>query len=366
VFVAGKRRANHEGTIFKDSSRNLWISEIYVEGQKKRKTSKTQAVVKDWLLEQRKAVKDNTFIFDERTTISQFLDRFMADIVQTTLKPKTVDSYQFLIEHHIKPSLGSYRLTNLKPTHLQALYTEKLAAGLSKRTVQYIHAVLRRALGFAVKWGLLVKNPTDAVQAPTPGKKTPETLTVDQLTKFLAAVKDHRWYPIYTIAIGCGLREGEILGLRKVDVDLINQVIHINQVVNYIAGKLSISTPKTDSSVRQVDMPDFVADVLKEHMQDRPEGLLFTTSTGNLISHRNLLRHFHETLAKLSIPRVKFHSLRHSFASLHLISGTNPKIVQEALGHASITLTLDTYSHIIPTLQKEAAKKMDSIFNVKE
>ena len=364
--MAGKRRSNHEGSIFKETARDIWIAEIYVDGKKKRKTGKTQQVVRDWLFQQRKAVKENTFILDESTTLSQFLDRFIKDIVETNLKPKTIDSYKFLIESHIKPTLGQYRLTQLKPHHLQQLYTDKLDSGLSKRSVQYIHAVLRRALNFAVKWELIPKNPTDGVDAPTPTKKAPETLSVAELQKFLDAVKDHRWYCIYCIAIGCGLREGEILGLRKCDIDTVEGIIHIQQTVDYIAGRSVLGTPKSDRSMRSVSMPDFVITVVQEHVQkiEKPDGLLFTTSSGNFVSHRNLLRHFHETLAKLNIPRVKFHSLRHSFASIQLINGVNPKIVQEALGHSSITLTLDTYSHIIPSLQKEAAKKMDSFFKV--
>lgn len=364
--MTGKRRSNHEGSLFKDEAKGLWTAEIYVEGKKKRKTSKSQQVARDWLLLQRQAVKQGTFVFDESTTLSQFLDRFVTDIVKTTLKPKTISSYQFLIEKYIKPALGEYRLGQLKPHHLQKFYSERLEAGLSKRTVQYIHALLRRALNFAIKWGLLARNPTDGVQPPNPGKKAPETLSVAQLQSFLDAVKPHRWYPIYCIAIGCGLREGEILGLRKQDVDLTDGVIHVQQTVDYIAGHSVIGTPKSESSRRSVAIPDFVLAVLQEHLQTvtASEQLIFTTSNGTPISHRNLLRHFHETLEDLGIPRVTFHSLRHSFATLQLINGVNPKIVQEALGHSSITLTLDTYSHVIPSLQKEAAKKLDALFKV--
>ncbi len=356
-----KKRSSGEGSLFFSQSENCWIAEIVLpDGKKKRKRSKRQHIVREWLQSSLRRLKEGAPIVSERMTVSQLFDRFLDDVVDKTLKPKTADSYRYLAEKHILPLLGKIKLKDLNPAHLQRLYSEKLDEGLSKRTVQYIHAVLRRALNLAVKWEVLARNPANRVAPPTPPKKAPETLSVEQIKKFLEAVKGHRFYPIYLIAIGCGLREGEILGLEAQDIDLENRQISIRQTVVSIRGKTSINEPKTPNARRIVAMPSFVSETLK-NMPLPQSGLIFKTSTSKPISPRNLLRHFHESLEKAGLPRVKFHSLRHSYASLQLSSGTHPKIVQEALGHSSIELTLDTYSHLIPSLQREAADKLDQV-----
>jgi integrase len=282
-LTLGKRRSNGEGSIFKDKTRGLWIAEIYTGGKKKRKASKSQQVVKTWLLAQREALRDGIFILNDKATYSEFLDRFMADIVVRTLKPKTVDSYQHIVENHIKPELGGMKLIDLRPDHLQALYSKKLDSGLSKRTVQYIHAVIRRSLNLAVKWGLIVRNPTDAVTAPIPPKRPPETLTIDQINSFFEVVKDHMYYPIYCLAIGCGLREGEILGLRKMDVSLTEGVLQVRQTIVTIRGCLSIGEPKSEASKRPVALPDFALESIRKPLSkvEADEKLIFTTSSGN-------------------------------------------------------------------------------------
>ncbi len=356
-----KRRSRGEGSIWFSKTENCWIAEIVLpDGRKKRKRSKKQQVVREWLQVSVNALKQGAPVLDDRITVSEYLDRFMADVAAHTLKPKTIDSYKLLIEKHIKPAIGNLKLTQVRPSHLQTLYSRKLEEGLSKRSVQYIHAVIRRSFNQAVRWEFLARNPASAVTPPKPIKRAPEILSVDQIKKFFEAVKDHRYYPIYLIAVGCGLREGEILGLERKDVSLDEGILQVRQTVVSIRGRLSLGEPKTDKAKRAVAIPGFVADVLKDHL--KKDGLLFATSTGKPVSPRNLLRHFHLSLARAGIPRVKFHSLRHSYATIQLISGTNPKIVQEALGHSTITLTLDTYSHIIPTLQKEAAENINKVF----
>ncbi len=357
----GKRRSNGEGSIFFNEAEDRWIAEIVLpDGKKKRKRNKKQSVVRDWLQTTLNELKQGTYLADSNVTVEEFFNRFLTDVVDKTLKPKTIDSYRLLAAKHIIPFLGKLKLKEVKPHHLQALYSEKLDHGLSRRTVQYIHAVIRRAFNEAVRWELLIKNPADGVTAPRPVKKAPVTLSVAEIKQFLEVVKDHRFYPIYLIAVGCGMREGEILALETKDIDFVSNQISVRRNVVCIRGKVTIGEVKTESSMRSVAMPDFVALGLKPILPQ--SGLIFRTSNNTPISPRNLLRHFHESLAKAGLSRVKFHSLRHSYASIQLLSGTNPKVVQEALGHSSIQLTLDVYSHLIPTLQKEAAQKMDSLF----
>ncbi|MEJ2707884.1 MAG: site-specific integrase [Anaerolineales bacterium] len=359
-----KRRAKGEGTIFQDK-RGYWVAEITLpSGKRKRKYEKTQREVKEWLLQQREAISKGLVIKDDRVTVAEYFEGYLNDVVAHTLKPKTVSSYKYIIESHVIPELGSLQLVQLRPDHLQSLYARKLDSGLSKRTVQYIHAVIRKALNQAVKWGLIYRNPTDAVTAPRPKKKPPEVLTEAQAKKFLETVEDHRWYPIYVLAITTGMREGEILGLHWEDIDFENEVINVIHAVNYIAGKSVEGQPKTDKSRRTIALPSLTIEVLKGIKDKKDEGLVFTTSSGKPISHRNLLRHFHASLEKAGIKRIRFHDLRHTFATFLLKKNVHPKVVQSMLGHSTISLTLDTYSHVIPDMQDKATEKIDEIFDV--
>ena len=355
----GKRRAKGEGTIFKEKT-GLWVAEITLPGGKrKRKRSKHQKVVKEWLLAQREALRQGLIVENDGITLTQLLDKFL-EMVSLNLQPKTVDSYKYIVESHIKPEIGHIKLLQLHPEQLQSLYNKKLDEGLSKRTVQYIHSVTRRALNLALKWGYIYRNPTDLVSPPTPKKKAPITLSEGEIVKFLESVKYHRWYPIYVLAVGTGMREGEILGLRWEDVDLENGVISVTNTVYTIRGKTYIGEPKSENSRRTIALPEYALDVL--NTLESGSGLIFTTSSGKPVSQRNLLRHFQQNLKKAGLPKVTFHSLRHFHASYLLKSNVHPKIVQERLGHSTIGLTMDTYSHVIPDIQKEAAEKSNGIF----
>jgi integrase len=170
---------------------------------------------------------------------------------------------------------------------------------------------------------------------------------------------------IYVIAVTMGLRKSEILGLRWQDVDFEQGTVNISHIVTEIQGKIVTGTPKTASSRRTVPMPTMVTDTLKEHQQvkGKSEGLIFTTSTGRPVSQRNVSRHFHKALEYAGLPKIRFHDLRHTAATLLLKENVHPKVVQEMLGHSSIALTLDTYSHVLPGVGKKAADKMDELFH---
>lgn len=358
------RRAPGEGSVWHDEKLDRWIAQLTLpSGKKKTKYGKTQTEVKKWLLEQRKAVQDNTYIEAKDITLSAFLDRFMSDVAAHKLRAKTIDSYNYLIRSHLKPELGEIKLTQLRADQIQNLYSNKLNSGLSRRTVQYMHAVLHKSLEQAVRWGLVIRNVSDMVEPPTPKKKTPDSLTADQVKDLFEAVKDDRLHALYVLAAMVGLREGELLGLTYKNVDLNEGVIHIVQAVQYLPGKgLVVSEPKTESSKRAIKLPQIALEALKEHQKRFPsKTYVFATSNETPISPRNLLRHWHATLEKIGIEQKPFHTLRHTCASL-LIGQVHPKIVQALLGHSTISMTLNTYSHLLPGIQDEAAEKMDKLF----
>lgn len=216
-----KRRSSGEGSIFRDS-RGLWIAQFVTpDGKKKRKASKRQGVVKHWLQTSLEQVRSGIYVEDNNLTVEEIFTTFMSDTASVTLRPKTVDGYRWALELHILPEIGNTKLAQLKPSDLQTLYRKKLEAGLSKSSVVKLHNIIKRILNQAVKFGILVRNPADSAQPPKPDDRPLQTLGVGQFQALLESVRDHPYYPIYCVAIGCGLREGEILGLRKQDVLLV-------------------------------------------------------------------------------------------------------------------------------------------------
>lgn len=363
--MTGKRRARGEGTVYYTEALNRWIAQITLpNGKKKTKSAKTQKEVRDWLQTQRQAVKTNLIVEEEKVTLSDFLEHYMEDVAKHTLRPKTLESYGYLIRLHIKPELGNIKLSQLRPDHVQQLYSAKLNSGLSRRTVQFIHSILHKTLSQALKWGLVTRNVTDLVEKPTVKRPTPTTLSVQEVKKLLATVREDRLYPMYCLAM-VGLREGEILGLHYEDVDWEKGTIHIRHAVQYLIGQgLQITEPKTQKAKRTIKLPDFVFSALKEHAdkQNTNHGLMFTTGNGTPFSPRNFIRHFKQSLQKAGLPEIRVHDLRHTTATLLLSQGVHPKVVQEILGHSQISLTMDTYSHMLPELQDEAAEKLSGLF----
>lgn len=205
---------------------------------------------------------------------------------------------------------------------------------------------------------------TDLVEKPRPKRKTFTTWSADEVNQFLEAVSDHRWYPIYALAIYTGMRQGEILGLHQEDINLEKGVINVRHQVSAIRDQgLVITEPKSEKARRPITLSQSVLDILKAHLEliDKGPGLVFTTSTGKPISPRNTLHHFKMIIEKTGLPEIRFHDLRHIHANLLVAAGVHPKVVQERLGHSQISLTLDTYLRVISSLQSEAADQFEAI-----
>ena len=360
-----KRRAKGEGSIYFNENVNLWVAQITLpNGQRKSKSSKAQKQVRNWLIKQRNQLREGLYVTDDHIKLGDFLDRYMEDVAKNSLRPRTYNRNIGIVRNHIKPELGNIKLNALRPDQVQSFYAEKLSEGLSKRTVQYIHAVLHKALNQALKWELVTRNVTDLVEKPRPKRKTFTTWSADEVNHFLEAVSTHRWYPIYVLAIYTGMRQGEILGLHREDINLERGAINVRHQVSAIRGQgLVITEPKSEKARRLITLPPSALQLLKSHLEliEDASGLVFTTSTGRPISPRNILRHFKKIIEQTGLPDIRFHDLRHTHATLLLAAGVHPKVVQERLGHSQISLTLDTYSHVIPSLQTEAADQFESI-----
>lgn len=360
-----KRRSRGEGSIYFRESKGLWVAKLTLpDGRNKLKYAKQQKTVRDWLVLQQNQLRQGLLPKNESITLSEYLANYMENVGKHTLRPKTIETNSSIIRIHINPTIGKIKLTQLRPDHLQSLYSQKLEAGLSRRTVHYIHSIIHKALRQAVKWGIVSRNVSDLVDAPSPKRRPPSVYTAEQVQTFLNSVKNDRFYPIYVLAIYGGFREGELLGIHAEDVQLERGIVTVRHAVQYLMGKgVVITEPKTKSSQRSVKLPLTAVKVLEEYLKplNINQGLIFTTASGKPINPRFLIKKFKDAINKAGLPDIRFHDLRHTSATLLLSANVHPKVVQERLGHSSITLTMDTYSHVIPGMQDEAADKLDLI-----
>jgi integrase len=347
--------------VYRSKSEKTWIAEITLpDGRRKKKRNKDKQVVIDWRYEQLKAIRENRMLPDEKITFSQFANHFLEDVAKHTLRPKTYATYKYILSDHVLPDLGKFKLISLGAQHLQDLYTKKLESGLSNKTVHHIHATIRRVLNEALKRGLIYNNPTNQVTPPRVEKTPPKVWTIEESQKFLLAVAEHRWYSIYLIALTTGARRGEILGMEWENINWTAKTISIEKTVLEVGYKTVVGEPKTKHARRTISLPQIVIDTLKDNQ--RVSGFIFQTSNKTPISPRNLIRHFKQVSREAELPDIRFHDLRHTAATILLQQDVHPKKVQELLGHSTIVLTLDTYSHIIPSMHSETADKMDAVF----
>jgi len=368
-----RRRGNGEGGVYRRDD-GQWCASVTIGydevGKRRRRVvyGSTKAAALEKLAKLQADAVSGTLIETERITVAVFLKRWLEDSSRPAVRPATYRSYKGLIDNHINEQIGGVALSKLTPAHVQALYGAMERAKRSPRLRQMAHAVLHKALGQALKWNLVFRNVCDAVDKPRVARKAIQVLDIDQIRKFLKTTASDRLHALYVLAVSTGLRQGEILGLHWQDIDLKTAALSVRRQLSEDAGVLQLTEPKTDKGRRRVDLPEFAVEVLREHRkrmlaEGHPGPWVFCDSEGNPIRKSNMLRRsFFPLLLEAKVPRIRFHDLRHSAATLLLSQGVHPKIVQERLGHSQISLTLDTYSHVLPSMQREAAAKLDKLF----
>jgi len=367
-----RKRGQNEGTIYprKDGT---WCAQVTIEGKRLTKYSKSKKECREWRDETLSKIQNGLSFAGAQTTILGYFDEWLKAI-KPSLKPKTWLQYEQVSRVHILPHIGKFKLKDLRPDHIQSLYNQKLEEGKSLSTLRIIHAVLHRSLNQAIKWGLIGTNPTDAVSRPKPKKREMKVLNEIQVLSFLSVEKGTRYEALYHLAIATGLRQGEILGLRWSDLDWQSGHLQVQRQLQQVLGKgLMFTEPKSKAGRRLVVLGQATCAKLQLHNEIQHEerllagdrwvenDLIFPSTIGTPLGPRNLFRHFKAVLLKAGLPEIRFHDLRHTAATLMLQQGVHPKVVQERLGHSSISLTLDTYSHVIPSMQQEAADKMDEL-----
>lgn len=371
--MATGRRGKGEGSVFQRGD-GIWTSTITVgynaTGKRIRKTvyGDTKKDVTDKLTRLQNQKLDGILSEESKLTVGEYLDRWLADSVKPSRRATTHASYKGHVEKHLKPSIGSVKLVKLTPAHVAGLYATMERDGKSARLRQLIHATLHRALNIAVKWGLVIRNVCQAVERPRAPKMEITPITADQARALLLAADGNRLEALYVLAVATGLRSGELLGLHWSDIDLKAGMLAVRRTLIELGNELSFGEPKTKAGKRAIPLPAIAVDALTLHKGRMmteghgPNPLVFIDGQGNPIRRSDLRRFsLHPLLKKAGIPEIRFHDLRHTCATLLFSEGTHPKIVQERLGHSTIALTLDTYSHCLPSMQVSASDTLNSI-----
>ncbi len=326
------------------------------------------------------SVDQGSFIKPKRITLGEWLDDWISGYVKTNCSSRTLDGYQSIVRRHLIPNLGMIPLSQVQPQHIQQYYARALSDGrtdgkgaLSSRSVLHIHRVLFQALNYAVRQGLLIRNPAQLVDPPRAKKSKMKTLIPQEVSMLLNVAQDTHYYPIIHTAVKTGLRQAELLGLRWRDLDLDLVSLSVTQVLYKRRGICQFKEPKSEHSRRRLGLSPSLALFLREYRTEREteclllgkllseDDLVFGNVDATPIDPGTLTHNFARIARRAGLPGTRFHDLRHTFASLMLLAGIHPKIVSEALGHSSVAFTLDVYSHLVPGLQEAAGKRLDEV-----
>jgi integrase len=369
----GKRRGHGEGSIFKRKD-GRWAAAISLpSGRRKYLYAKTRQEVARKLTQALRAVQDGIPLPPERQSLGSYLREWL-ESVGPSLRPRTWERYEQYVRLHIVPHLGRIALARLTPAHLQRLYAQKLEAGLSPTTVAHLHAVLHRALAQAERWGLVARNVAALVTPPRPARREMKALSPEEARRFLEAAQGERLHAFYVLALTTGMRLGELLALRWRDVDLERGVLQVRATLQRTRDGYTFAEPKTERSRRQVVLSPLAAEALRAHrlrlLEERlrlgeaweDHDLVFPNEVGRPLDPANVThRSFQRILRRAGLPHIRFHDLRHTTATLLLGQGVHPKVVADMLGHSTISITLDLYSHSTPALHRQAALALEAL-----
>ncbi len=319
---------------------------------------------------------NGTFLKPGKTTVAEFLERWLKDYAQPNLSHKGFERYSGIVKKHLIPQIGSVTLTQLKPFHLQKQYVIMMENGLSAGTIHYHHAVIHKALKTAMKWGLVNRNVADSVDIPRIEQKEMQVWDEDEVTSFLETAKSSPYYALFHTVIFTGMRRSEVLALRWKDVNFIFSQVYINHSLHHLKdGSYVFSQPKSARSRRTIALSPDAITVLSDHREVKEklgealgkpltdEALVFCNEEGKPWRPNTITRAWNTQAKKAGVPVIRLHDARHTHASLMLKAGIHPKVVQERLGHSSIQITLDTYSHVAPGIQQAAAETFDKLIN---
>ena len=377
-----KRRANGEGSIRKRSD-GRWEGR-YTAGRDpetgkaiyKNVLAKTQKDCKEKL---KRAIEENSKVDAIKAgqyTVGQWMDVWFENCARIKVRPSSHQTYRGYIDNHIKPSIGKVPLNKLSSLDLQKLYKKLLSGGrveriesknqprgLSAKTVRNINQVISSAMDFAIDQKLIAENPTDGCALPKLEHREMKTLPAEQLASFLREARESGVFELYYIELATGLRRGELLGLKWEDIDLEQGVIHVRRQIARIDGEIVEAPLKTKNSYRSVSIGQDAVEILREQQRKTISQYVFPSPAGGPISPDSVLKMLHRVLKRAGLPEIRFHDMRHTFATVALQNGVDIKTVSGMLGHYSAGFTLDTYAHVTTAAQRQAANTMNSILS---
>ncbi|MDO5152097.1 MAG: site-specific integrase [Eubacteriales bacterium] len=378
-----KRRSNGEGNIRKRKDgrwEGRFTAGINPENGKqifKNVLGKTQAEVKEKL---KRALADSQKLDlakQGKYTVGTWMDAWFENVAKIKVRPSSHQTYRGYIDNHIKPNIGNIPLEKLTTMELQKLYRKLLTSGrverveakeqpkgLSAKTVRNINQVISSAMDLAVAQKIILENPTNACSLPRVEHKEMQTIFSEQLQAFLEEAKRSGVYEMYYIELSTGLRRGELLGLKWEDIDMKQGVIRVRRQISRIDGKIVEAPLKTKNSYRAVTISPQAVEVLKAQKEKTDDEYVFPSPNGGPISPDSVNNMLHRVLDRAGIPRVRFHDMRHTFATLTLQNGVDIKTVSGMLGHFSAGFTLDTYAHVTTAAQKDAAQAMGNVLSM--
>jgi integrase len=378
----GKHAGRGEGSVYqrKDRRGKQWVASFIVEETGKRQYiyKETRREAAEALREALQAQKQGTLATGPKQTVGQYLEHWL----ENALKPPAVRisshiRYKGLFYNHILPAFGHVQLQKLTAEHLERLYTKLQKEGYSSHTIRGIHGFLHKALNQAVRRNYIARNVCDFVDLPRITTHTTiQILDTDQAKRLLEVARGHDLEIFLLVAITTGMRFGELTALRWQDINFEEGTLYIHRTVKHLSGHGFVEgEPKTAKSKRKIMVPGFTLEGLKrQHAQQlekrlkagsnwKERGIVFPNKHGNFLREEVVMNRFHKLLEQAGLPTMRLHDLRHSAASILLASGVNPKLIQELLGHSRIGMTLDTYSHVMPSMQKEVKEKWNTLFD---
>ncbi len=356
-------------------------------GKRKQKSQTFKGTKRDGqraLREILQSLEQGSYVKPNKITLGELLRQWLREYASMNTTDRTQESYSSIVERHLIPSLGRISLSELQAQHIQSYYAEKLnkgrtdgKGGLSARSVVYHHRILSKALDYAVKMGVVVRNVADVVQPPRVQRVTMSTLSPKEVTTFLDAARETDYYVYFATLLYTGLRRGELLALRWRNLDLDSGKLTVVETAYKLGnGDYIIKEPKTAHSRRTVTLPHSLVELFKVYRTDQEllriqlgvslnaDDFVFIRPDGSPINPSAVTLAFKRILKRAGLKGIRIHDLRHTHATLMLKAGIHPKVVSERLGHANIAITLDIYSHVLPGMQEAAVEKFDRLFEV--
>lgn len=386
-----KKKANGEGSIYKDEKNNRWRGSLSVGRDPKGKLirkqfyGKTKKEVLDKMNDYRYKQVNDLLPIDNNITLEQYLRYWLFEVKINEIKPSTLERYEGILRNYIVGSaVANIKLKDLRTSHLQAYYNN-LSLTSSVNVIHNLNKFIKSGLSQALNENYISKNYASLVTLKKKEqKKEVEYLTIEQQNRFLAVCKGHRLGALFYMALSTGLRLGELLALTWNDIDFAEAIVSVNKNVKLVGipdkngnkeYKTIVQEPKTKSSIRKVPIPVIALDVLKQHkklqLHERVKAgelyennnIVFANPLGGYTNESNLRKIYKRLLIKSEIEKVKFHSLRHTYATTLFIKGVSPKVVQALMGHSDIATTMNIYTHVNEVAKVEAVQKLNEVFN---